>query len=150
MTGQGGAAREGLLAIGIGTLVRALARVDPTMPCQGARVAEGLGQVLEGWLKRATPGTYLSATLTHMGLLARVDTLVNSQGGALDELLAAVGVLAHVRADTTVDAFWKMLAAAHWGGAERSKLLTVTRKVTASRESLAARRAGKGLGRPRV
>jgi hypothetical protein len=34
-----------------------------------------------------------------------VDTLVDGQGGALDELLAAVGVVAHVRADTAVDTF---------------------------------------------
>jgi len=50
--------------------------------------------------------TYLAAALTHVGLLASVDTLVNRQRRPLDELLAAVGVIAHVRADTTVDAFY--------------------------------------------
>lgn len=52
---------------------------------------------------------YLAATLTHVGLLARVDTLMNRQGRALDELLPAVGVLAHMRTDATVDAFWVLL-----------------------------------------
>jgi hypothetical protein len=49
--------------------------------------------------------TYLSTSLAHVRLLAGVDTLVHSQSRALDELLAAVGVVAHVRADTAVDTF---------------------------------------------
>jgi hypothetical protein len=50
--------------------------------------------------------TYLAAALTHVGLLAGVDTLVDRQRGALDELLAAVGVVAHMRADAAVDTFY--------------------------------------------
>jgi hypothetical protein len=34
-----------------------------------------------------------------------VNTLVDSQRGPLDELLAAVGVVAHVGANATVDTF---------------------------------------------
>jgi hypothetical protein len=48
---------------------------------------------------------YLSATLAHVRLLTGVDALVHSQGGALDELLATVGVVAHVRTDAAVNAF---------------------------------------------
>lgn len=40
-----------------------------------------------------------------MGLLACVDTLMNRQGGALDELLAAVGILADMGTNAAVDAF---------------------------------------------
>jgi hypothetical protein len=40
-----------------------------------------------------------------MRLFAGVDALVHSQGGALNELLAAVGVIAHVRTDTAVNTF---------------------------------------------
>jgi hypothetical protein len=60
-----------------------------------------------------------------------VDTLVNGQGGALDELLAAVGVVAHVRADTAVDTF-------------------MTCEVTASREAFTTGRAREGLWGTRV
>jgi hypothetical protein len=44
-----------------------------------------------------------------MGLLARVDTLMDCQRRALDELLAAVGVLAHMGTDAAVDAFCLLL-----------------------------------------
>jgi hypothetical protein len=40
-------------------------------------------------------------------LFASVDALVHSEGGALDELLTAVGVIAHVRTDAAVNTFWK-------------------------------------------
>ena len=52
-----------------------------------------------------TEFSYLSTSLAHVRLLTSVDTLVNREGGALNELLAAVGVVAHVRADTAVDTF---------------------------------------------
>lgn len=42
VAGQGRAAGEGLLTVGVGALVRALARVYTTVPGQGTRVAEGL------------------------------------------------------------------------------------------------------------
>lgn len=48
-------------------------------------------------------GAYLSATLAHVRLFAGVNALVDSQRGPLDELLAAVGVVAYVRTDATVD-----------------------------------------------
>ena len=48
---------------------------------------------------------YLSTSLAHVRLFAGVDALVHSQGRALNELLAAVGVIAHVRTDTAVNAF---------------------------------------------
>jgi hypothetical protein len=51
--------------------------------------------------------SYLSATLAHVRLFASVDALVHSEGGALDELLTAVGVIAHVRTDAAVNTFWK-------------------------------------------
>lgn len=38
-----------------------------------------------------------------MGLLAGVDSLVNSQGRSLDELLVALGVVADMRPDTCVN-----------------------------------------------
>ena len=49
--------------------------------------------------------TYLSATFTHVRLLASVNARVHSQGTALNELLATAWVVADVRADTAVDAF---------------------------------------------
>lgn len=48
---------------------------------------------------------YLAAAFTHVRLLASVDALVDRQGRALDELLAAAGVVAHVRTDAAVDTF---------------------------------------------
>lgn len=55
-------------------------------------------------------GTYLSAALTHVRLLAGVNTLVHSQSRPLDELLAAVGILAHVRTDAAMDAFCRIVS----------------------------------------
>jgi len=49
---------------------------------------------------------YLATTLTHVRLLASMDTLMNGQGRSLNKLFAAVGVLAHVRADATMDTLW--------------------------------------------
>jgi hypothetical protein len=46
---------------------------------------------------------YLAAALAHVRLLASVDALVHRQGRTLDKLLAAVGVIAHVRTDAAVD-----------------------------------------------
>ena len=46
-----------------------------------------------------------------MRLLASVDTLVDRQGGTLDELLAAVGVVADMRADAAVDTFCECVSA---------------------------------------
>ena len=53
VAGQGGAARKRLLAVGIGTLVRALSRVDTAMTCQRTRVTEGLaGRLAKGDSRR--------------------------------------------------------------------------------------------------
>jgi hypothetical protein len=61
--------------------------------------------VLEWKGTRDARRTYLSTSLAHVGLLASVDTLMDGQGRALDELLPAVGVIAHVRTDPAVDTF---------------------------------------------
>jgi hypothetical protein len=111
---QSSAACERLLAIGIWALVWALARVDAAMTRQRAGITEGL-----------------STSLTHMRLLASVDTLVDRQGGTLDELLAAVGVIANMRADAAVDTF-------------------MTCEVTASREAFTTCRARESLWWTRV
>ena len=103
VTREGSAAREGLLAVGVWALVWSLSRVDATMSGERTRVTEGLMCVSEGLSQNWR--TYLSTTLTHVRLLAGVDALVDSQCGSLDELLAAVGVVAHVGADATVDTF---------------------------------------------
>jgi len=64
---------------------------------------------LKGWARvsqahvKSSHGTHLSAALAHVRLLAGVDALVDRQRGPLDELLAAVGEVAHVRADATVN-----------------------------------------------
>lgn len=50
MAGQGGATRESLLAVGIRALVRPFSRMDAAMPCQRARITEGLRY----WLGLAT------------------------------------------------------------------------------------------------
>lgn len=51
--------------------------------------------------------SYLSASLTHMGLLASVDAGMDGQCRPLDELLPAANKIADMRANSTVDAFWK-------------------------------------------
>lgn len=48
---------------------------------------------------------YLPASLAHVRLLSRVDTLVHSKGGSLDELLTTSGVVADMRPNAAVDAF---------------------------------------------
>lgn len=48
---------------------------------------------------------YLSASFAHVWLLARVDSSMNCQGGALDKLLLTAWMVAHVRADTSMYAF---------------------------------------------
>jgi hypothetical protein len=61
--------------------------------------------MLEMHASQKIRGTYLATSLAHVRLLAGVDALVHGEGGALDELLAAVRVVAHVRADAAVDTF---------------------------------------------
>lgn len=78
-----------------------------------------------------------------------MDTLVDRQGGPLDELLAAVGVVAHVRADTAVDTFC-MSRSVLLLLVLRPKLLTMTCEVTASREAFTTCRAREGLWGTRV
>jgi hypothetical protein len=107
VTSQGGTTREGFLAVGVRALVRSLARVDAAMASQRAGVAEWLGSVSVCVQRMELVLTYLSTTLAHMRLLTRVDALVHCQGGALDELLAAVGVIAHVRTNAAVNTFCK-------------------------------------------
>lgn len=82
-----------------------------SMPSQRAAVTEGLG-----------------ASLTVMRLLAGVDSLVNSQGRSLDELLVALGVVADMRPDACVDSL-------------------MTGKVASSSETLATSAAGIGFNR---
>jgi hypothetical protein len=115
MAGQGSATRKGLLAIGIWALVRSLSRVDTTMARQGTRVTEGLwvsglGLVIKHKMLGNGGRMYLSATLTHMGLLARVNTLMHGQSRALNKLFATVRILAYVRADTTVDTLCQIVS----------------------------------------
>ena len=110
VTCESSAARKGLLAVGVWALVRSLSGVDATMSCERARVAEGLGCVSEV-LVLSNMYTYLSTTLTHVRLLAGVDALMDGQRGSLDELLAAVGVVANVRADAAVDTFCECVSA---------------------------------------
>jgi hypothetical protein len=95
-----------------------------------------------------TEFSYLSTSLAHVRLLASVDTLVDGQGGALDELLAAVGVVAHVRADTAVDTFCMLSVLCFWCCGP--SFLTMTCEVTASREAFTTGRAREGLWRTRV
>jgi hypothetical protein len=61
--------------------------------------------VLVGALSCQGWESYLSTSLAHVRLLSGVHALVDSQRGPLDELLAAVGVVAHVGANATVDTF---------------------------------------------
>lgn len=95
MAGEGGSTGEGLLAIGVRTLVGALSRVCPAVAGKRAAVAEGLG-----------------AGLTMVRLLACVDSLMHSQGRSLNELLATARPVADMRSNTTVDAFMPSKVAA--------------------------------------
>ena len=47
--------------------------------------------------------THLSASLTHVRFFSSMNSLVYSQGRALDELFAATGVIADVRPNTAMD-----------------------------------------------
>ena len=49
--------------------------------------------------------TNLAAALTHVRLFSGVNTRVHGKSRTLDELLAAAGVVAYVRAHSAVNAF---------------------------------------------
>lgn len=55
---------------------------------------------------RTASGAYLAASLAHVGFLARVDSRVDGEGRALDELFVAAGMFTHVGSYSGVDAFW--------------------------------------------
>lgn len=86
-----------------------------------------------------------------MGLLAGVDSLVNSQGRSLDELLVALGVVADMGPDTCVDTL--CCGYVSHGLIEFSVSiaagLTMTGKVASSGEALATSAAGIGFNRSR-
>lgn len=50
---------------------------------------------------------YLSAALAHVRLLAGVDTLMDSQGRTLNELLATGRIVADVGTNAAMDAFYE-------------------------------------------
>lgn len=105
MAGEGGSAGEGLLAVGVRALVRALSGMCPAMPGERAAVAEGLGCMSAIKMSKSIGNrTYLCASLAVVRLLSSVHSLVHCQGRPLDELLAAVGPVANMGTDTAVDA----------------------------------------------
>ena len=53
---------------------------------------------------------YLATSLAHVRLLASVDSGVHSESTALDELLATIWVVANMRTNATVNAFYSKLA----------------------------------------
>lgn len=111
------ASRECLLTIGIRTLVRSLTRVNPTMTCQRARVAEGLfcfWSAAEACLPQCRR-THLAATFTHVWLLSSVHSLMDGKSGTLDELFAAVWVVADMRPHSSVDALCSQMLARRLG-----------------------------------
>lgn len=80
--------------------------MNPTMPSQRARVAEGL---FISWLVidarlLGYQIAYLSASFTHVRLLSSVYSLVNGKSGTLDELFAAVWIVADMWPHSGVDA----------------------------------------------
>lgn len=80
--------------------------MNPTMPSQRARVAEGL---FVSWLVidarlLGCQIAYLSTSFTHVRLLSSVYSLVNGKSGTLDELLAAVWIVADMWPHSGVDA----------------------------------------------
>jgi hypothetical protein len=92
MPRQGRPASERLLAVGIWALVGSLARVNPAVAGKGATITEGLySHISRSPLQGSNLATvpHLSASLALMGLLASMYSLVNSQGGTLNELLSA-------------------------------------------------------------
>lgn len=106
MSGEGGATGESLLAIGIRAFVWTLARMDTTMSSKRARVAEWLLYLVsENFVssKLTWIETYLSATLTHVGLLACMYTLMNSQSRSLNELLSTAWMVTSMWSNSAVD-----------------------------------------------
>lgn len=89
VAGEGCAASEGLLAVGVGTLVWPLAGVDSAVSGERGGVAEGL-----------------AAAVTHVRLFAGVDAGVDCQGRALDELFTAAGPVTRVRSNPTMNALY--------------------------------------------
>jgi hypothetical protein len=67
-----------------------------------------------------------------------VDTLVDSKGRSLDELLPAIRILAYVRTDTTMDTLWEDVSKRREVECRGPKLLTMTCEVTASGKPLPA------------
>ena len=53
----------------------------------------------------AETSTYLAASLTLMGLFTGVDTLVDGESGALNELLPTALKVTHMGADAAMDSF---------------------------------------------
>lgn len=53
---------------------------------------------------------YLATSLAHVRLLASVDSGMHSESTALDELLATIWVVANMRTNATVNAFYSELA----------------------------------------
>lgn len=53
---------------------------------------------------------YLATSLAHMRLLASVDSGVHCESTALDKLLATIWVVANMRTNATVNAFYSKLA----------------------------------------
>lgn len=104
MTGKGGSASEGLLAISVRALVRALSRMSSAVTSKGAAVAERLG-----------------TSLAMVRLLACMNTLVHSQSRPLNELLSTSRPVADMRTNTAVDAFMTSKIAA-----SRKSLATCT------------------------
>lgn len=80
---------ECLLAVWIRALVWPLARVYPAMASKRAGIAKGL-----------------STSLAHVRLLTSVDTEMDCQGRALDELLLAASILTDMRADARMYTFY--------------------------------------------
>lgn len=58
---------------------------------------------------RKDKSAYLSTSLTHMRLFTRMYSHVYGQGGALNELLAAIWMFTDMGSDTTVNAFYKVV-----------------------------------------
>ena len=106
VAGERGTAGECLLAVGVWAFVGPLARMYPSMSSQRARVTERLRGALAAIHRRMrTQSSHLSTPLAHVRLLSRVHALMDRQCRALDELLAAVGVVADVRTDAGMDSF---------------------------------------------
>lgn len=79
--------------------------MNATMASQRTRITEGLYYESELCTMSNMTEAYLSTSLAHVRLLSRVDALVDCQSGTLNELLAAIGEVAYVRTDATVNTF---------------------------------------------